>query len=380
MRPVRSAVILPLALLLGTGCLPVIEPCAFNDNADGLLGATNPFEPYTCQDGCFEDLDDDRWGGALLELVDSADADCPAGSVAQGGDCDDEDANAFPGNREVCDGADNDCDGEANFDTELEDEEGTDTWVFSCTPPNVRIQIFLVGGGSVTTPRGVTFIDGTTTDIRVVPGEELSMDVRLRTIVPASEADSPLGAGVARSWGGESNSLAFTVMWDGSQGSENQPPVGRFDLPPIQIDSISAPAVSSGSEFENIHYVTLASGLGPDPSHVGSLTDPFYCYAPGEGEGQPPCAAVWDDVPGLGEGPDPDRDLADLDELDLAACQTFGAARAPTLFTAFDDDGAPCSFDEEPEGPGPVDRCIPLYEARTIGCAYLQLTVEEDGR
>ena len=37
--------------------------------------------------------------------------DPPSGYVAIGGDCNDGDANNYPGNGEVCDGADNDCDG-----------------------------------------------------------------------------------------------------------------------------------------------------------------------------------------------------------------------------------------------------------------------------
>ena len=44
------------------------------------------------------------------------DCDQPAGYAAQGGDCDDGASSAFPGGTEVCDGVDNDCDGNVDGD------------------------------------------------------------------------------------------------------------------------------------------------------------------------------------------------------------------------------------------------------------------------
>jgi len=53
------------------------------------------------------DLDEDGWGDYLVS-VEACEAPKRFGSV--GGDCDDTDARRYPGDAEVCDGVDNDCD------------------------------------------------------------------------------------------------------------------------------------------------------------------------------------------------------------------------------------------------------------------------------
>lgn len=69
-----------------------------------------------CQTEYFTDADGDGFGDP-----DSGQASCfaPKGSVEDGTDCDDDNENNYPGNAEVCDGEDNNCDGTA--DEGLED-------------------------------------------------------------------------------------------------------------------------------------------------------------------------------------------------------------------------------------------------------------------
>jgi hypothetical protein len=86
------------------------ETCDGKDNdCDGEAdeaGATGAVTLYA-------DADADGWGDAAVSTLA---CDGLAGWTTQGGDCDDADASAFPDAPEVCDGDDEDCDGEADED------------------------------------------------------------------------------------------------------------------------------------------------------------------------------------------------------------------------------------------------------------------------
>ena len=76
------------------------EVCDLKDNnCDGPIDEGIPVTRF------YRDVDKDGFGGATT--LDRCMA--PAGYVAVGGDCADADAARFPGNREICDGKDNDC-------------------------------------------------------------------------------------------------------------------------------------------------------------------------------------------------------------------------------------------------------------------------------
>jgi hypothetical protein len=55
----------------------------------------------------YRDIDGDTYGAGTAMLA----CDKPSGFAARAGDCSDSDNSSFPGGTEVCDGADNDCDG-----------------------------------------------------------------------------------------------------------------------------------------------------------------------------------------------------------------------------------------------------------------------------
>lgn len=64
----------------------------------------------------YQDLDGDGFGNSEVTIIDCR---APDGYVNNDTDCDDNDANNYPGNTEVCDGKDNDCDGEIDEDLNI---------------------------------------------------------------------------------------------------------------------------------------------------------------------------------------------------------------------------------------------------------------------
>ena len=83
------------------------ETCnGLDDDCDGLVDDDDP--AVTGTSTWYLDYDGDGYGGGS---VTAAACDQPSGYVAGATDCDDLDASANPGAAELCDGADNDCDG-----------------------------------------------------------------------------------------------------------------------------------------------------------------------------------------------------------------------------------------------------------------------------
>jgi hypothetical protein len=123
----------------GDGHQAINPLCPLADDCDDTDAAISPSGAETCGDGVDQDCNgydqlvdmdlDGEWG-PLCGGEDCADFDAGVlsttdadgdGALACEDDCDDGEAAAFPGNAELCDGIDNDCDGTGD---DLSDEDG----------------------------------------------------------------------------------------------------------------------------------------------------------------------------------------------------------------------------------------------------------------
>ncbi len=93
------------------------------------------------EDTWYSDDDADTFGD-LASAVSACDQ--PADTISDNTDCDDADALSYPGATELCDGADNDCDGLTS------DEAGTATWTDGSVWTDVTAS---VSGGTATVPK-----------------------------------------------------------------------------------------------------------------------------------------------------------------------------------------------------------------------------------
>lgn len=129
---------------------------ADNTDCDDTEANNFPGNPEVC-DGIDNDCDGEIDEGVLITFYADSDGDgfgdanittqactAPTGYVDNNTDCDDTEANIFPGNTEVCDGIDNDCDGEIDEGTFLtfyadSDSDGfgdPNMTVEACSAPN----------------------------------------------------------------------------------------------------------------------------------------------------------------------------------------------------------------------------------------------------
>ena len=379
----RLLLLLTLSLLIPglSGCLPVLETCTVAGDPTTVWDT-----PDLCAAPCFVDADLDGHGAVPApgqywdtgnpgwqewgDITDPAEACRAAGYAVMAGDCDDDDPRRFVGNREVCDGVDNDC---RNVDPDtgepVEDHvygeapiPGEPDGLYSCSPVyDTYVQLFLLAGSHVAGqplgPEGV---------VNLAPGEEVEAFLRIGALVPA-DVDVPVAAGLSPSWLLPARTGFMPLIQD-----VREPDSELSDVYRLFERSIDGLVVPQDAELGVSHLVTLAATLAPEPDYIGSLTFPWYCYPDGEwDEGTPACQPVWADE--VGDFPLPDYDLAHMDTLDLAGCVESGQARLPTLSDGVDEGGEYCEV--IPGGPP----CVRFYEPMSMGCAYLEIVVREDG-
>lgn len=156
LRGVGSPRVLVALVLLAAGCFADHPPPLGSTGTTGeattttTTGATEepttgttgppPGCPSTMPPGTwYIDQDSDSWAGEVEVIA----CDQPPGTQPEPGDCDDDDAKAYPGAVELCDGSDDDCDGITDEYSEknttcggctLAEREGAPYWFCVASP------------------------------------------------------------------------------------------------------------------------------------------------------------------------------------------------------------------------------------------------------
>ncbi len=106
-----------------------------DNNCDEAIDGDDAMDPSIW----FEDRDEDGFGDPWSTMTE---CDAPSGFVADGTDCDDFNNTIYPGAEELCDGLDNDCDGEIEDQQAWHADADGDEWgsdwdsIVACDPPD----------------------------------------------------------------------------------------------------------------------------------------------------------------------------------------------------------------------------------------------------
>ena len=117
----------------------------------------------------YADTDGDDFGDPNNSLID---CEQPSGYVLDNTDCDDSNSNVYPGNTEICDGIDNDCDNVTDEGCALEDCDGDFLVINSISQNTYRAEFNIMSDALIDNGQSVLYAAGT--DIDLDPGFEVA--------------------------------------------------------------------------------------------------------------------------------------------------------------------------------------------------------------
>ena len=157
------------------------EVCDGQDNdCDGQIdeGATSTF---------YADNDGDGFGDASTSMQACS---APTGYVSDDTDCDDNDANNYPGNTEVCDGQDNDCDGQVDEGCNSGTCDGAILVINAITQNSYLAQVSIESSAVVNSSSGILFSAGT--EIDLLAGFEVVLGTDFEAVIaPCTPFNAP---------------------------------------------------------------------------------------------------------------------------------------------------------------------------------------------
>ena len=380
---------------LATACIEQRHPCKSGDRVFELG------DLEACPTG-YADEDGDGYGDPEAPLFDGRECGTTPGVSCNDGDCQDlpyEDPRqnnpfpelSYPGNLEVCDGIDNDCDPETWVDEHGEQwrPRGSGTWTLTC---GIAADFAFFGPeSSLLHSEQVLDFDPDTWTLRVTEGTQLAGGLALR-LFRARELSA-----IVKS----------SLVWSGDPDQE-------FSLPPYTNDcqepdlgacmdrhtldlELEVPAYRqppeepAQAEEPNVYYLTFLSTGTCRSDEVYALSSWEYCCR-GTCVACPQathCTPVTGDLPssgspGVGVGDDmwPSNhqdtdhpngaplDQPHLKEIDLLGCHRYGATYLPHMVTTTGPDGGPCN------DPMNDPTCIRNYALSNYACAYVKVVVE----
>ena len=221
-------------------CTPPSDYVSNSLDCDDDSGVNFPGNPELC-DG----LDNDCQNGADFDAEGELDADGDSSFTCE--DCDDTDGNNTPGAAEVCDGQDNDCSGTADDAPGLIDELGESAGcpAGSCVDLNTR-RPGLANGSYWVAPAGA---DAVEVDCDLSGGGWIELSLNDSQNIYMAEASS------SNPWSkcGDDSAQHYSWISEGSVTADDAPDGGNFD----HVLSYLQP--STGNVYTAAELVTLRS-------------------------------------------------------------------------------------------------------------------------